>query len=386
MFNRDHHVETCMELLRDVPCVAILGSRQVGKTTLAGQLSARWPGPTHHFDLELPSDIARLTEPELTLGRLDGLIVLDEIQRRPELFPVLRVLVDRQPQRRFLILGSAAPELLRQSSETLAGRIAYHDLPPLTLDEVGSSELDRLWERGGFPRSYLSASPSSSFRWRFDFIRTFVERDLPQLGSSVPSATHDRFWRMLAHVHGQTWNSARFASSFGVSDSTVRRYLDTLTSALVVNQLMPWHENVGKRQVKSPKVYVADSGLLHALLDLPNRAAIERHPVLGASWEGFIISQIAHISGSRRDQRYFWATHAGAELDLLLADGATRIGVEVKRTTTPSVTRSLRSAIETLRLDQAFVVHGGEHTFALGDGVEAVAAAHIPIRFAHLFA
>lgn len=374
VIDRNGHRHRCQELLSTVPCVALLGARQVGKTTLAQEIAEAWSGPVHRFDLELPSDLARLAEPELALAGLDGLVVFDEVQRRPELFTVLRSLIDRDPGCRYLVLGSAAPELLRQSSETLAGRIAFHDLTPFTLDEVGVGAIDRLWARGGFPRSFTADSDDASFRWRLDFVRTFVERDLPSLGVRVPASTNDRFWRMLAHVHGQVWSGSRFASSFGVADTTVRRYLDLLTSALVVEQLRPWHEDVGKRQVKSPKVYISDSGILHALLDLPDRTSIERHPILGASWEGFILRQISAVSGSRADQRYFWATHGGAELDLLIVRGAERIGFEIKRTATPKMTPSLRSAIETLRLDRAFVVHAGEHSFPLAPGVDALAA------------
>lgn len=377
---RLRHHQQVEHLLATSPAVALLGARQVGKTTLAHQIADSFGGPTHHFDLELPSDLARLDEPELSLGRLDGLVVLDEIQRRPNLFPVLRALIDQRPDRRFLILGSAAPELLRQTSETLAGRVAMYDLPPLELHETGPEVIDDLWIRGGFPRSFTASDNPTSFRWRLDFIRTFVERDLPALGSQVPPATTDRFWRMLSHVHGQVWSGARLASSLGVAETTVRRYLDLLTSALVVNQLRPWYENVGKRQVKSPKVYVADSGLLHALLDLPDRIAVERHPILGASWEGFAIQQLLAATHARRDQRYFWATHAGAELDLLIVRGTERIGFEVKRTATPKVTASLRSAIETLHLDHAFVVHAGLHSYPLAHGVEAVAARELATR------
>jgi predicted AAA+ superfamily ATPase len=380
VFVRRRHLDQCTELLRAVPCVAIIGARQVGKTTLAHEMATAWGGAVHRFDLERPSDLARLAEPELALEPLTGLVVLDEIQRSPDLFPVLRGMIDRYPERRYLVLGSAAPDLLRQSSESLAGRIAYHDLTPLTLDEVGVHQLEQLWVRGGFPRSLIADTETGSFRWRLDFIRTFVERDLPTLGSQVPSATTGRFWRMLAHVHGQVWNGARFASSFGVSDTSVRRYLDLLTSALVVRQLQPWHENVGKRQVRAPKVYLSDSGLLHALLDLEDRIAVERHPVLGASWEGFVLAQLDAAIGARPDQRYFWATHAGAELDLLVVRGSTRIGVEIKRTAAPRMTASLRSAIATLRLDRAYLVHAGEHSFPLRNGVEAVAAAEIPGR------
>jgi predicted AAA+ superfamily ATPase len=352
----------------------------VGKTTLANQIAQEWPGPVHRFDLESPGDLARLADAELALGPLDGLIVLDEIQRRPELFPVLRVLIDRHPDRRYLVLGSASPDLLQQSSESLAGRISYHELTPLALDEVGADARDQLWVRGGFPRSFTAPDEATSFSRRVDFLRTFTERDLPTLGSKTPPATTARFWRMLAHVHGQVWNSSRFASSFGVAHTTIRRYLDLLTSTLVVTQLLPWHENVGKRQVKAPKIYVSDSGLLHALLDLPDRAAVESHPQLGASWEGFVLNQLAALSATRPEQRFFWATHAGAELDLLIVRGAERVGVEIKRTTAPKITPSLRSAIDTLKLDRAYVIHAGPHSFPLPGGVEAVAAADITHR------
>lgn len=377
---RDRHLANVRRLLETNSAVALLGARQVGKTTLAGQIANAIGGPIHRFDLELPSDLARLDEPELALGSLSGLIVLDEIQRRPDLFPALRALIDRRSDQRYLVLGSAAPELLRQTSESLAGRVAIYDLPPLALDETGPAGVDDLWRRGGFPRSFVAPDDAASFQWRLDFIRTFVERDLPALGSQVPSATTDRFWRMLSHVHGQVWNGARIASSLGVAESTVRRYLDLLTSALVVHQLRPWHENVGKRQVKSPKVYVADSGLLHALLDLPDRVAIERHPVVGASWDGFVVNQLTAATEARHDQRYFWATHAGAELDLLVVRGSERLGFEIKRTATPKITASLRSARETLHLDRTFVVHAGPNSFDLSADVEAVAAADLATR------
>ena len=392
MLERQHHRIALEQRLDTTPVVALIGARQVGKTTIAQRIAAD-RGEAHYFDLERPADLARLTEPELSLGPLSGLVILDEIQRRPDLFPVLRGMIDRDPGWRFLILGSAAPELLRQSSETLAGRISYYDLPPLRLSELTAADIapacgsagtdtigDRLWIRGGFPRSVLAPDDETSFQWRLDFIRTFVERDLPALGSSVPAHTHDRFWSMLAHAHGQVWNGARFASSFGVAATTVRSYLDLLTSALVVDQLKPWFENVGKRQVKSPKVYIADSGLLHALLDLADRTAIERHPILGASWEGHVINQLCAATQSRPDQRYFWATHGGAELDLLTTRGTERIGFEVKRTTNPTSTKSLTSARQTLRLDRTYIIHGGEHSFWISPDVEAVAAADIATR------
>jgi len=378
MIARGQHLSRVEDLLGRFPVVGILGARQVGKTTLAQQLGARRLGPCHFFDLESPRDVARLQEPELALERLEGLVVLDEIQRLPNIFPVLRVLADRAGEPcRFLVLGSASPELLRQSAETLAGRIAYHELGPFTLGEVGDEALNRLWIRGGFPRAFLADSEPASFEWRQSFVRTFLERDLPALGVRIPGETLRRFWVMLAHVHGQVWNAARFGASFGVADTTVRRYLDLLTSALVLRQLPPWLENVGKRQVKAPKVYIADSGLLHALLDLETQDAVESHPQLGASWEGFVLSQIVARLGARSDQCHFWATHAGAELDLLVVSGNRRFGFEVKRTVNPRPTRSLRAAIDTLRLDRATIVHGGRDSFPLPGGVEAVAASRL---------
>lgn len=374
MIERRRHLEAVLRLLETSPCVGILGARQVGKTTLAGVVADGWPGPVHRFDLERDADVARLAEPELALEPLDGLIVLDEVQRAPDVFRAVRVFVDRHPDRRVLVLGSASRDLLQQSSESLAGRIAFHDLPPLELDETGADRLDTLWHRGGFPRSFLAPDEDASFRWRLDFVRTFIERDLPALGSRIPTATTTRFWHMLAHTHGQVWNASRFASSFGVSDKTIRRYLDLLSDALVVRQLRPWHENVGKRQVRSPKVYIGDSGLLHALLDLPDRVAIERHPVLGASWEGFIIEQLIGATRARPEQCAFWATHAGAELDLLVVRGSRRVGFAIKRTTAPTATKSLRTAVATLRLDHAYLVHAGDASFPLADGIEAVAA------------
>jgi predicted AAA+ superfamily ATPase len=375
MLRRTHHLARLESLLGRYPIVCLLGARQVGKTTLARQLLARHTGPRHFFDLESPADVSRLSEPELALGPLEGLVVLDEIQRLPELFPVLRVLADRPASpASFLVLGSASPDLLRQSSESLAGRVIYQELGPFALDEVGQDNLDDLWIRGGFPRSFLAASEADSSEWRRAFLQTFLERDLPQLGVSIPATTMRRFWTMLAHYHGRIWNSSQFASSFGVADTTVRRYLDLMTSALVVRQLPPWIENVGKRQVKSPKVYIRDSGLLHCLLDLESREEVESHPQLGASWEGFLLSEVAARLGARPDQCFFWATHAGAELDLLVRARGRKLGFEIKRTSTPKVTKSLRSAIETLHLDRAFVIHAGHESFPLAEGVEAVSA------------
>lgn len=378
MIERSRHVEAVIRRLRTFPVTAILGARQIGKTTLGQQVEEVYGKPCHRFDLEHPPDLARLEDASLALGDLRGLVVLDEVQRRPNLFPVLRVLADRKPRRaRFLVMGSASPELLRQSSETLAGRIGYYTLPGLSLGEVGPDRLPRLWLRGGFPRSYLSRSLAESRLWRDSFMQTFLERDLPQLGIRISSTTLRRFWTMLAHWHGQVWNGSEFARSFGVSDVTVRRYLDLLTSALVVRQLQPWHANVAKRQVKSPKIYLRDAGLVHSLLRIDSKEELESHPKVGASWEGFMLGEIMTLLGLADEQVHFWATHTGAELDLLAKIGRRRVGFEFKRTSSPRTTRSMRSALEDLALDELNVVHAGEETYPLATRVRAISARRI---------
>jgi predicted AAA+ superfamily ATPase len=288
------------------------------------------------------------------------------------------VLADRRPRpARFLVLGSASPELLRQSSETLAGRIAFHTLNGFHLDEVGIDKLDRVWLRGGFPSSFLARTHGLSFTWRHNFIRTFLERDLPQLGVRVSSTTLSRFWSMLAHYHGQVWNSSEFARSFGVTDKTVRHYLDILSAALVVQQLPPWHANVGKRQVRSPKVYIRDSGLLHALLGTRDRRDLDRHPKVGASWEGFMLQQVIDHLGAQPGECFFWGTHSGAEIDFLWIRGRRRWGFEFKLTSAPSLTRSAMIAVDILELQKLNVVHAGEATFPLHGKVTAVAATRL---------
>ena len=378
MIIRARHKSSVRRLLREYSVVAILGARQVGKTTLSQQVAHARRGSVERFDLEDPADVARLADARLALAPLRGLVVLDEIQRRPDLFPLLRVLADRRPRpARFLVLGNASPELLRQSSESLAGRIAFHPLGGFNLDEVGVGNLERLWLRGGFPEAYLARSGRVSFDWRRSFIRTVVERDLPQLGVRIPGATLSRFWAMLAHYHGQVWNSADFARSFGVSDKTVRHYLELLEAALLVRLLPPWHANIRKRQVKSPKVYIRDTGLLHALLGPSESRGLERHPKVGASWEGFLLQQIVERLDAQPEECFFWATHTGAELDFLWVRGRRRWGFEIKRTTSPTVTRSLRVATEALDLQRAYVVHAGPETFRLDRDVIALAATRI---------
>jgi hypothetical protein len=376
---RDRHIGRVEDLLESNPVVAILGARQVGKTTIAREISRRASGPSTHLDLEDPDDLARLDEPKLALQDLEGLVVIDEVQRRPDLFPLLRVLVDRPDSpSRFLVLGSASPGLLKQSSETLAGRIAFHELDGFAGDEVGQDGLGCLWLRGGFPRSYLAPSDKVSSEWRRSFVKTFIERDIPQLGIQIPARTLDRFWRMLSHYHAQLWKGAELGRAFGVSATTVCRYLDILTDALVLRQLQPWLANISKRQIRSPKVYVTDSGLLHTLLGIETREDLETHPKVGASWEGFVIKEIVTRLGARPDECYFWGTHSGAELDLLLVRGRRKIGFEIKRTTAPRMSRSISSAAETLGTDRIFLIHAGEHSFPLSDGIDAVAHSRLP--------
>ena len=373
---RTHHLRQLKLLLREFPVVALLGARQVGKSTLARQLAASRRRPAAWFDLENPADLARLADPGLELRPLRGLVVLDEIQRLPNVFPLLRVLADRpRTPARFLVLGSASSELLRQTSETLAGRVAFHELDGFGLREVG--DLERLWLRGGFPLSYLARSVAASRRWRDGFIRTFLARDVPELGSLVPSATLRRFWTMLAHWHGQLWNGAEFGRAFGVSHTTVRRYLDLLTSVFVVRQLQPWHENIAKRQVRSPKIYVGDSGILHALLGLTDREEVVSHPKVGASWEGFVIQQIIHLLAVHPEQCFHWSTHSGAELDLMVAAGNRRYGFEIKRSEAPRLTPSMRSALATLGLERLDVVHAGTDRYRMAPKIRALPAADL---------
>jgi predicted AAA+ superfamily ATPase len=374
VIERKQEVEAIQGLLQRHPVVGIIGARQVGKTTLARLLIKKTKSPSSYFDLENPEDLARIADPMLALKDLEGLVVIDEIQRQPDLFSVLRVLVDRpKSATRFLVLGSASPDLLRQSAETLAGRIYYHELGGFSLEEVGVQNHMQRWLRGGFPRSYLARTQAESDEWRQGFIRTFLERDLPQLGITIRSTTLRRFWIMLANYHGQIWNASEFARSFGVADTTVRNYLDLMTSALVIRQLSPWYENISKRQVKAPKIYIADSGVLHTLLGLRTLKDLEGHPKVGASWEGFVLEQVIHRLAARVEECFFWATHGGAELDLLVIRGQRRMGFEIKRTTSPQITSSMRYALLDLHLRSLDVIHAGERTFPMDKKIRAVA-------------
>lgn len=367
---RDHDAQRLREALDRAPIVLVTGPRQAGKSTLARIVVQ--PEPANLFDLEDPRDLARLGEPTLSLPPLGGTVIIDEAQRREDLFPVLRVLADEDPRPgRFLVLGSASPDLVGLAAESLAGRVTLLELGGFRLIDVGADAVNVLWERGGLPRSYLSGDDAASRAWRDDYISTFLERDLANLGVRTPATTMRRFWTMIAHYHGQTWNGAELARALGVSQTAVRRYLDALTDALVVRQVQPWFANIAKRQVRSPKVYVRDSGLLHRLLGITDRNDLLGHPKVGASWEGFVIEQILMLDV--RDP-WFWGTHAGAELDLIIQVGSSRVGVEVKRTDQPRPSASMRQALVDLGLDRVIVAHAGGQRFPLAPDIEAVPA------------
>ena len=362
--------------LRRARAVVLNGPRQSGKSTLAQTFLNR--DAANYFDLENPLQAERLAQPLDTLSRLTGLVVIDEVQRQPGLFPLLRVLIDRSDTPgQYLLLGSASPALLRQAGESLLGRIETLEVGGFDLAEVhetaggdGDSAAELLWLRGGFPPSYLAASDEDSMVWRAGAIASHVEVDLPQFGVNIAAPAMLRFWRMLAHYHGQIWNAADPSRSLGVSEPTVRRYLDTLTQTLMVRQLQPWHENLGKRQVKAPRIFFRDTGLLHALMGVATLPDLLAHPRCGASWEGFALEQVLRLA--QPDEAYFWATHQGAELDLLMLKGARRVGVEFKRADVPRVTRSMRTAIDDLKLDALYVVYPGQQRFMPMEGVEAV--------------
>ena len=354
------------------PVVAVVGPRQCGKTTLARQLvTADSP---NYFDLEDPVSLARLGQPRTALQELSGVVVIDEVQHRPDLFPVLRVLVDRDRNpARFLVLGSAGPSLLRQTAESLAGRIEHIELTGFQVAELGPAEMSRLWLRGGFPRSFLAATDADSLAWRRAFVRTFVERDLPQFGAGLATPALQRLLAMLAHYHGQILNVAELAGALDVAQATVRRYVDLLEQLFLVRQLRPWHENLRKRQVKRPKIYLRDPGIYHHLVGVDTMDALQTYPRIGASWEGFVLEKA--IAESSADDVYFWATHNGAELDLLLLVEGRRIGVEIKRVDAPRRTRSMAVAVDDLRLDVLYVVYPGDTRYAIDDRITAVPAA-----------
>lgn len=365
--------------LGDFPAVALLGPRQAGKTTLARIVASARPNSVH-LDLERPSDLAKLSDPELFLSRHAGqFIVLDEIQRQPELFAVLRALIDAQrTPGRFLLLGSASPQLLRQASESLAGRICFHELAPFDVSEINPShrQLQDFWLRGGYPLSWLAQSDASSFAWRESFISTHLERDIPAFGIRIPGTTLHRFWQMLAHLHGQLWNASRLAAGFGVSAPTVQHYLDILEATYMLRRLPPLQANLGKRLVKSPKVYLRDSGILHALLGIENLNDLAGHPIVGASWEGWVLEQIAQLIGAQW-QLSFYRTASGAEMDVVATRGGRKIGFEIKFSSAPALSKGFWSALNDLQLDQAYVVAPVESGYPLAPNVEVVAATEL---------
>lgn len=369
MIPRSAFVELLKTALKRSPVTALLGPRQCGKTTLAKMVSQRIEAT--YYDLESQQDIARLQNPEMTLASARGLVIIDEIQRMPSLYNVLRVVVDQGGDAsRFLILGSASAEVVRHVSESLAGRVEFVDLSGFTIDEIGPEHALKLWVRGGFPRSYLADSDEDSSAWREGFIRTFLERDIPQLGITIAAPAMRRFWTMLAHYHGQTWNASELSRSMGMSDKTVRAYLDILTGTYMVRQLQPWYENIRKRQVKAPKIYIRDTGLLHNLLVLPNHHALTGHPRVGASWEGFVLEQVLQIL--RPVEAYFWSTYQGAEIDLLFPYEGRRFGVEIKYSESPRITKSIKIAMESLRVQHLWLVYPGDKEYAADDNISVI--------------
>ena len=377
LVDRHHLLDAVSTSLTEIPVTVLTGPRQSGKTTLARQLLSE--ESPNYFDLEDPVSLARLDEPMTALGNLQGLVVIDEVQRRPELFPVLRVLVDRRANAaRFLILGSATGDLLRQSSESLAGRVRRIEVSGFNVTELGAEAASRLWSRGGMPRSFLASSDRASYEWRADFMKTLLERDFPQWGVQVAATALQRFWSSLAHRHAQLWNAAELARALGVNANTARRYLDLLTDALVVRQLKPWHANLGKRQVRSPKVYIRDSGLLHRLLGIQDLQSLTTHAGAGTSWEGFVIEQV--LATQPHDEAWFWAVHQGAEIDLVLAHDGKLYGVEIKRTDAPRLTKSLRTAMADLELHRTAIIYPGRRRYALGSYLDVVPLAELAVQ------
>ena len=366
MIDRPTYLNQLSRSVKRAPITALVGPRQCGKTTLA-RLFAK-DRTAAYFDLESQLDLNRLQNPQLMLRSLKGLVIIDEVQAMPELFRVLRVLVDRPENKsRFLILGSASPDIIKNVSETLAGRIEFVELSGFDLQEAGTSRARTLWLRGGFPRSFLSRTEGDSIAWREGFIQTYLVRDIPQLGISIPPPAMRRFWTMLAHYHGQTWNASELGRSLDLSDKTVRSYLDILTGTFMVRQLQPWYENVGKRQVKAPKIYLRDSGILHALLNIPDFQTLHGYPRVGASWEGFAIEQV--LQAVKPSQAFFWATHSGAEVDLFFIFYGRRYGIECKFSEAPKITKSINQAIESLKLAHLWIIHPGEHAYPLSKQV-----------------
>lgn len=371
---REDFLEKVKEAIKNNPVTGLVGSRQSGKTTLAKEIAQNFSknGPMHYFDLEHPEHLQSLENPFRALEALEGLIVIDEVQRKPDLFPILRVLADRDPlPAKFLVLGSASGELLKQSSESLAGRIEYIELPGFGIEEIEATAYNQLWLRGGYPRSFLTETAEQSYRWREQFIQTFLERDIGAFGAKVSPTQLWRFWQMIAHYHGQTCNYSEIGRSLGISHNTVKNYLDLLTDTFMVRQLAPWFENIGKSMVKSPKIYIRDSGLLHNLLAIKSMEELRGHPNLGASWEGFALEQIIRKSGQSRNV-FFWSTHGGAEMDLILNIRGERWGFETKYTDAPRSTKSMIVSLESLQLNRIYVVYPGRQAYFIKDQIEAI--------------
>ena len=368
LIQRSKDTAKLKKLIKLFPVTALLGPRQCGKTVLAKQFKS-----DHYFDLENPRDLARLAQPQLTFESLQGLIVIDEIQRMPDLFPLLRYIVDSNPNQKYLILGSASRDLIRQTSESLAGRVAYYYLGGFRLIDIGYTNTRKLWIRGGFPKSYLAGSQEASIIWRENYITTFLERDIPQLGLSIPANTLRRFWTMLSHYHGQLLNYSELARSFGISDVTVRRYIDILAGTFMVRIVQPWHVNVGKRLIKRPKMYITDSGLFHTLMSIGTEKELFSHNKLGASWEGFALEVISQNIEKRHEEMYFWSTHTGAEIDLFWQNHGKNWGVEFKYSDAPQLTKSMQVAINDLNLSHLWVVYPGKETYPLSESVTVLA-------------
>ena len=382
MIKRAKYKKHIEEALGRSRAVALLGPRQCGKTTLARELVDK--DSPNYFDLEDPSSLISLADPKTALASLKDIVVIDEVQRRPDLFPILRVLLDRSPlPAKFLILGSASHDLLRQSSESLAGRLEMIEMDGFGLSEVGQKGASRLWLRGGFPLSFLARNDVDSFAWRKSFIQSFLERDLRQQGINIPAVALHRFWAMLAHSHGQIWNAAPFATSLGITEPTVRRYLDILTGVFMVRQIQPWHANIKKRQVKASKVYIRDTGVLNSLLGLKTEAEVLRHPSCGASWEGYVIEEVIH--SVEPDDVYYWATHQGAEIDSVFTKGGRMYGVEVKRADAPTMTPSMRIALEDLKLERIIVIYPGNKRYSLHKKIDVVPFESIAVGMKEMF-
>ncbi|MCB0321710.1 MAG: ATP-binding protein [Bdellovibrionales bacterium] len=375
IIDRKKYLNEIRTSLSEFPVTALIGPRQCGKTTLAKQIMA-----DHYFDLENPRDSARLSEPQLTLEQLVGVVVIDEIQMRPDIFPLLRYLVDQDQERRFLILGSASPTLIKESSESLAGRIGIIEIAPFSSVEVDLS-IELLWLRGGFPGSLLAHSNEASVRWRSNYIRTFLERDIPQLGITLAASTLRRFWIMLSHYHGQILNISELGRSFGISEVTARNYIAILEGTFMVDLLQPWHANISKRQVKRPKLYLRDSGLFHSLQSIDSRNALLENPKLGASFEGFAVQELLRIAPIRRQDFFFWNVHAGSEIDLFWRCRGKAFGLEVKYKNAPKKERSMDIALKDLELEHLWVVYPGDVKYALSESISVVPVGELSTCF-----